>query len=351
MPARLAPIAAALALLVSLLVLPALGAAGARATGPLPACRYDDILTTPRAYSDWSITLVDTILRLPKGYEPPDLVPASQAGITGGGQVRVVMVDDLRAMTEAAAAAGNGIGIQSAYRSYAEQKDVFDSWVRAYGYTRALQVSARPGHSEHQLGLAIDFRSEPGGSPFTGTWNTTPAGKWMNGHGWEYGFVMSYPKGSMDRTCYDYEPWHYRYVGRPLAARIHASGLTPREYLWANFTTTVVPPAAAKTPAPGRTTAPTRTPRPSPTALPSPTPTPAPTATAIPATTVPLPSATASPSSTPAQPSPAPTASPGDGALGPGLQPVLLGGAALAGGALAVGAWLARRRGQSGAGL
>ena len=63
----------------------------------------------------------------------------------------------------------------------------------------------------------------------------------MKAHAWEYGFVMSYPKGKIDVTCYDFEPWHFRYVGRELAASIHASGLTPREYLWANFTTTVVP--------------------------------------------------------------------------------------------------------------
>ena len=67
----------------------------------------------------------------------------------------------------------------------------------------------------------------------------------MKAHAWEYGFVMSYPRGKIDVTCYDFEPWHFRYVGRELAASIHGSGLTPREYLWANFTTTVVP---ARTP-------------------------------------------------------------------------------------------------------
>ena len=63
----------------------------------------------------------------------------------------------------------------------------------------------------------------------------------MKAHAWEYGFVMSYPKGTIGLVCYDFEPWHFRYVGRELAAQIVNSGLTPREYLWANFTTTVVP--------------------------------------------------------------------------------------------------------------
>ena len=57
----------------------------------------------------------------------------------------------------------------------------------------------------------------------------------MKAHAWEYGWVMSYPKGKSDVSCYDYEPWHYRYYGRALAAKIHDSGKVPREYLWAHF--------------------------------------------------------------------------------------------------------------------
>jgi hypothetical protein len=79
----------------------------------------------------------------------------------------------------------------------------------------------------------------------------------MRNHAWEYGFVMSYPKGKLDITCYDFEPWHFKYVGREVAAAIHASGLTQREYLWANYTTTVVP---AKTPKPHHSARPTETP-------------------------------------------------------------------------------------------
>lgn len=340
MPARLASVAAALAILAALLVGPALGPARARAMGPLPACRYDDILTTPRGYVDWAITLVDTILRVPKSYVPPDLVAASTAGITGGGKVRAVMIDDLRAMTEDAAAAGNGIGIESAYRSFASQESVFASWVKQFGYKQALTVSARPGHSEHQLGLAIDFRSEPGGSPFTGTWGTTPAGKWMKAHAWEYGFVMSYPKGTLAVTCYAYEPWHFRYVGRDLAALIHASGLTPRQYLWAHFTTTVVPPppptkAPPKAPSPSATPLPTASivPSPSPSLVPTiqPTPTLAPTFAPPPATPAPTPVATAEPNVS--QPAAAVAAATG---------------VAMLLGVVGVGAWLARRRGSRG---
>ena len=251
---RRAALAAALALVAVAAVQPGIAPAGARGAGPLPPCRYDDIMTTPRGYDAWSTTLVDTILRVPKNYVPPDLVSVSQAGIAGRGKVRAIVIDDLRAMAEAAAAAGNAIGVQSAYRSYASQQAVFNSWVTQYGYSQALRFSARPGHSEHQLGLAIDFRSDPGGSPFTGSWGSTPAGTWMKKHAWEYGFIRSYPPNEQAVTCYANEPWHYRYVGRDLASAIHASGLTIREYLWANFTTTVVP---AVTPGPGHSAKPT----------------------------------------------------------------------------------------------
>ena len=98
-------------------------------------------------------------------------------------------------------------------------------------------MSARPGHSEHQLGTALDFRSADDPTP---PWQLddfadTAAGGWLHDHAWEYGFVLSYPKGASAETCYAYEPWHYRYVGRDIAAAIHASGQTPRRYLWETY--------------------------------------------------------------------------------------------------------------------
>jgi len=241
-------LAVALALLVLAGVHPAISPNTARGMGALPACRYDDIMTTPRGVDDWAITLVDTILRLPRSYVPPDLVSVAQAGIAGHGKVRAIVIDDLKAMAEAAAAAGNAIGVESAYRSYDDQVATFNHWVATSGYAAALTFSARPGHSEHQLGLAIDFRSDPGGSPFTGSWGQTPAGKWMRLHAWEFGFIRSYPPKAKAVTCYASEAWHYRYVGRDMAAAIHASGLTTRQYLWANYTTAVVPAVTPKPP-------------------------------------------------------------------------------------------------------
>ena len=240
--ARTAPVAA-LAVLALLLLPAAIGGGGSvRAMGALPACRYGDVLTTPRAYGDWSITLVDTILRVPKGYVPPDLVPVTRAGLAGKDRmIRAVAIDDLEAMAEAALAAGAPIGVESAYRDDAAQRSLYEDWERS-GAATSLEAPARPGHSEHQLGLAIDFRSDaPDAQPGQERFATTPGGRWMAAHAWEYGWLMSYPDDAEGRTCYAHEPWHFRYVGRALAARIHLSALTVREYLWSQFTTSCAP--------------------------------------------------------------------------------------------------------------
>lgn len=335
--AGLAVVATTLALLGLLIVGPLVAPTGTRALGPLPACRYDDLLTSPRGYGDWSITLVDTILSVTRSYVPPDLESVSAAGMSGDGRVRAIVIDDLRAMREAASAAGAAIGIESAYRSYADQQQLFDAWVKRYGYDRALMTPARPGHSEHQLGVAIDFRSDAAGSAGTGAFGSTAAGRWMSAHAWEFGFVMSYPTDSTAFTCYDAEPWHFRYVGRDLAARVHASGLTLRQYLWANFTTTVVPPPRTSS---------------GPLIAPGPTvgPTPSVSAPLAPSPTIPQPAATATALAPPPTGSAVATANP-SGATGPidpaaaaGALPALVLVAGILFGAIVVGAWLAARR-------
>ncbi|HTK46070.1 MAG TPA: M15 family metallopeptidase [Patescibacteria group bacterium] len=247
-------LAASLALGAALMSFPASAPSPAAAVGDLPTCRLDDIPTVPRDYDSWSMTLVDWILDVGPDYKPPDLVSISNAGVTGGGQIRKVAFDDLQAMANAARAAGTPLGNVSSYRSYRTQAALFNSYVNGYGFKRAITFSARPGHSEHQLGLTIDFA--PGGrSVFVS--EDVGAGKWLSNNAWKYGWLMSYPKGKKALTCYRYEPWHYRYFGRDLAKAIHDSGLTTREYLWSHFTQVVVPPAG---PVPSASAAPPASP-------------------------------------------------------------------------------------------
>jgi zinc D-Ala-D-Ala carboxypeptidase len=232
---RLRAIAAALLVASGLFAAPAADPAPAAAMGPLPACRLDDILTDPIAYDDWSITLVDWILTLGPKYRPPDLVDVHQAGVQGSGLVRRVAIDDLEALADAARENGTPLVSWSAFRSFKQQVELFNIYRRGDGFKDAITYSARPGHSEHQLGLTVDFVGV-GDDGLTSNWEVTRTGGWMAKNAWKYGWLMSYPKGRDDVACYHYEPWHYRYVGRDLAAKIHDSGLTIREYLWANYT-------------------------------------------------------------------------------------------------------------------
>jgi D-alanyl-D-alanine carboxypeptidase len=208
--------------------------------GPaLPECRYRDELTRYRRVGQWRKTLLDTNLKVTRTYRPRDLVSVSRANIPGSGQVRELVIDDLRAMARAARLAGAAVAVRSAYRSYAYQVATFAAWVDQVGLKEARKVSARPGHSEHQLGTTIDVRSasSPKAPWDYADWGRTKPGRWMKANAWRYGFLLSYPKGQRTTSCYRYEPWHFRYVGRTLARRVHRSGEVPRAYLWTRFET------------------------------------------------------------------------------------------------------------------
>lgn len=204
-----------------------------RAPAP-PRCTYQDILTGRRGYDQFATTLMDTIYKLPSSYAPGDLVSTSIAALNSGYSVRSIIAADLRAMAMSARDAGRPIQVVSAYRSYAQQAATFDYWVSVGGYEHALLTSARAGHSEHQLGTTLDFTSLGGAAPWTySDWARTPAGGWMAANAWRHGFVMTYPRGETATSCYSYEPWHYRYVGKPTAAAVRDSGMNLREAIWA----------------------------------------------------------------------------------------------------------------------
>jgi len=174
--------------------------------------------------------------RIPGSYQPWDLVSVKRANIAGSGQVRARMIKDLKALAKAARKAGKPLAVRSAWRSYGYQQALFDSYVRRNGRAQALKFSARPGHSEHQLGTTVDFTVGPG-APLSSKFGDTPSGKWLAKNGWKYGFIMSYPKGKKHASCYGYEPWHWRYFGRKLAGKIYDSEQVPRRYLYENFET------------------------------------------------------------------------------------------------------------------
>ncbi len=124
-----------------------------------------------------------------------------------------------------AAADGVRLSVVSGFRSYASQRSVFASKVRQHGRATAERRSARPGHSEHQTGLAIDVGA------ISQAWGSTKAGKWVARHGHEYGFIVRYPQGKERITGYRWEPWHLRHVGVGTATHLKKTGLTLEEYL------------------------------------------------------------------------------------------------------------------------
>ena len=216
---------------------PAVGAATATsAKVRLPVCGVNDELTRYNKVKQWKKTLLDTNLRIKRDYQPWDLVSVRRANIAGSGKVRGKMIADLKALAAAARRAGKPLAVRSAWRPYDYQKALFNSYVRTYGRAKALKFSARPGHSEHQMGTTVDFSVGPG-VPLSSKFGDSPSGKWLAGNGWRFGFIMSYPEGKRSASCYGYEPWHWRYFGRDLARRIHESGQVPRRYLYENFET------------------------------------------------------------------------------------------------------------------
>lgn len=197
----------------------AVGAAEATATiGPLPSCGDGDTLTGRLDPEDWPRTILDTDLTLPRDYAPTDLVSVREAGVTGSGRLRTLVIDDLRRLHDAATDAGVRFAVKSAYRSFDQQAATFASLKKAYGRDFAEESAARPGHSEHQLGTTIDV---DGGET------------WLIANAWRFGFIQSYPAERSPRwTCYKPEPWHFRYFGPSAAQLIHESGLSAREWLW-----------------------------------------------------------------------------------------------------------------------
>jgi D-alanyl-D-alanine carboxypeptidase len=217
---------------------------------PLPACGIGDIPAWHGKTADWQTTLLDTTFELSGSYAPTDLVPVTQAGIPSNdekAEVRAFVIDDLRQLTQAAAGDGAALAVNSAYRSYAQQAVTYDQALGTSGPALAALAVAKPGHSEHQLGTAIDFAVGDAGDA------------WLQADAWKYGFIGSFPANASPAfTCYKYERWHYRYFGRDTAAAIHNSGQTTREWLWVN-----APPP------PGYPLAPTPAPIPTPSVTPA----------------------------------------------------------------------------------
>lgn len=145
----------------------------------------------------------------------------------------------LDTLAQAAAAEGAGrIALDSGFRSYQTQVVAYGSQVAARGTEGADEVSARPGHSEHQTGLAADVVACDPGCGTLGGFGGTAQAEWVAANAWRFGWIVRYEPGATGTTGYVAEPWHLRYVGVELAAAYHEGGFHTLEEFFG------LPPAA-----------------------------------------------------------------------------------------------------------
>jgi D-alanyl-D-alanine carboxypeptidase len=171
-------------------------------------------------------------------FMPPDLVlaavPSREDKTLEERSVRTIMQQDLVRLFTDARAQGYELIVASGFRSYSLQQAYFTSYSKTYGEAAALTFSARPGQSEHQTGLAVDISLASRECYLDECFGTTAAGKWLAAQAYKYGFILRYPADKTAVTNYQYEPWHFRYVGADLARALQQSDLTldeARQYL------------------------------------------------------------------------------------------------------------------------
>lgn len=206
-----------------------LGGAAVRTT-PGAGERADPRVAAWRAAADDpASTLVVVNKRRPLA--PPDYVPADLRGDSGV-LLRAEASEAFVALAAAAEAAGVPVRARSGYRSFQDQDVTYRRWQRQLGAARADGQSARPGHSEHQTGLAVDVVPGDGGCRDFGCFAATGQAAWLAAHAHEFGWVVRYRAGQETVTGYTAEPWHLRYVGVAAAAALTASGAgSIEEYL------------------------------------------------------------------------------------------------------------------------
>ncbi len=159
--------------------------------------------------------LIDKKHNVSADYVPRDMVLLENNTLFNVNKPNMTLRRDayksLQEMCKAALSDGVKLLVSSAYRSYSYQERLFNNYVRADGLEAAERYSARPGTSQHQLGMAIDFGS------ITDDFADTKMGRWVYNNAARFGWTLSFPKGYEDITGYQWECWHFRYVGNSAA--------------------------------------------------------------------------------------------------------------------------------------
>lgn len=181
--------------------------------------RFLDLVADALASPTDAMPLVDKAHTLDPSWTPPDLVELRNPRLSlskTGLRLRSAVLDDLLAMSDAARAEGTVVTVSSAWRSWDTQAALRAKALETQPREQVDRELAAPGASQHQLGTAIDLGS------IDDSFADTPAGRWMAANAWRYGWSLSYPRGGEGETGYRWEPWHYRWLGRPAAELAHA---------------------------------------------------------------------------------------------------------------------------------
>lgn len=179
----------------------------------------------------YGVTYVDGVVIANKTYSlPSNFAPNNLVTINGYIKVVDYVKDAFLSLSSDAKVIGLNIYASSGYRSYSNQKYIYENYVSMDGKENADRYSARAGYSEHQTGLAIDVNT------IDMTFDNTSESVWLRENAYKYGFIIRYPKGKEEITGYMYEPWHIRYVGKELSNKLYKDGsyITLEEYYGIN---------------------------------------------------------------------------------------------------------------------
>lgn len=169
-----------------------------------------------------------------ENYKPTDLEPIryyAEDRTPAARYMRKEAADHFHAMVESAREKGFDLVMTTAYRDYSFQKTLYDNYVANEGQEAADRFSAEPGKSEHQTGLAVDITSPVVNYQLSDSFGETEEGKWLANHGHEFGFILRFPEDKTEITGYQYEPWHFRYVGKDIAQELFKNKLTLEEFI------------------------------------------------------------------------------------------------------------------------
>lgn len=167
----------------------------------------------------------DSLLVINKKHAlPPEYVP--ELTTWNGVTLRAEAMESYKKLISSAKSSGVSLTAISSFRSYVDQEKLFNGYVKEDGQEKAETYSARPGHSEHQSGLAVDIGLPSGNCNLMTCMANTKEGKWLAENAHTFGFIVRYPEDKVEETGYQFEPWHIRFVGTEVAKSIFESGYT-----------------------------------------------------------------------------------------------------------------------------